>query len=182
MSWTTPLTAVANATFTAAQFNASVRDNLNVTPAALATTAGGIFVATGANAIAQRIPVTNTVATSNTSTATSFGDLAAAGPAVTAVTGTQAIVIVTTSVNNSGTAGDNRVDFAITGSTTRAASDSTALIHQVAAAGQSMRASVVNMITGITAGSNTFTNKYRITAAGGGTATFNDRVITVIPL
>jgi hypothetical protein len=176
------MTAVANAAFTAAQFNASVRDDFLETAPAKATTAGGIFVATGANSIAQRIPTTATVSTSNTVTFTTYGDPATAGPAVTVTTGTQAIVIVTASISNGTTGGDNRVDFAVSGATTRAAADSTALIHQVAAANQAHRSSVVNLITSLTAGSNTFTSKYRITATGGGTATFNDRVITVIPL
>lgn len=182
MAWTTPLTAVSNATLTAAQWNASVRDNLNVTPAALATTAGSIFVATGANAIAQRTPATNTVATSQTTASTAFTDIATVGPTVTVTTGTQALVIVTVSASNSAAIGDNRVDFAITGSTSRSASDTTAMVHQEGSANQGHRSSVVNLITGITGGSNTFTVKYRITATGGGTGTFNDRTITVIPL
>lgn len=183
MAWTTPLTAVANAPLTAAQWNASVRDNLNVTPAALATTAGAMFIATGANAIAQRIPSANTVSTSNTTTGTSYADLATVGPAVTVTTGTSAIMWLAVSVNNSVSGGDNRVDFAISGSTTRAATDTTALIHQTAAANQSHRACVVNMLSGtLTAGSNTFTAKYRITATGGGTGTFIDRHMVIIPL
>lgn len=166
---------------TSAQWNASVRDNLLTTPAALASAASAMFVSTGANAIAQRIPTSNTVPTSNTTTATTFGDLATAGPAVTVTTGPNAIVFIACSVNNSLAGGDNRVDFAVSGSTTRSPSDSTALIHQTAAANQSHRAAVVNMI-GVTAGSNTFTAKYRITATGGGTGTFNDRHMVVIPL
>jgi hypothetical protein len=181
MAWTTPLTATANNPLTAAQWNASVRDNLLVTPAALATTAGAVFVATGANAIAQRVPLANTVSTSNTVTFTTFGDPATSGPTVTVTSGTQAMVFLTSSVNNSSAGGDNRVDFAVSGATTRSPIDATALIHQTAAANQSHRASVVNMIT-LTAGSNVFTAKYRITAAGGGTGTFNDRHLVVYPL
>jgi hypothetical protein len=41
------------------------------------------------------------------------------------------------------------------------------------------RASATSVITGLTPGSNTFTAKYRIT---GGTGTWRDRDIVVIPL
>ena len=178
MAWSTPLTAVSTATLTAAQWNATVRDNLNETAPAKATTAGGIFVATGTNAIAQRIPTGNTIATSQISTATTYGDLATSGPAVTVTTGTQAIVCVTVSLNNSTVGASSRADFAVSGATTRAAVDNTALIHEVANANQGFRATAVTLIT-LTAGSNTFTVKYR---TSGGTGTFNDRSILVLPL
>ena len=55
MAWTAPMTAVANAVFTAAQFNTHVRDNLLETAPAKATTTGGYFVATGTNTIVQRV-------------------------------------------------------------------------------------------------------------------------------
>ena len=61
MAWTTPLTAVSNTALTAAQWNASVRDNLLMTAPALATTTGRHFVSTGANTIAERAISSNSV-------------------------------------------------------------------------------------------------------------------------
>ena len=58
MAWSAPMTAVANSTFTAAQFNQYVRDNLNETAPALATAAGSYFAADGINSIAERRAVT----------------------------------------------------------------------------------------------------------------------------
>jgi hypothetical protein len=56
VTWSAPMTAVANSTFTAAQFNQYVRDNLNETAPAKATSAGSYFVADGVNSIAERTP------------------------------------------------------------------------------------------------------------------------------
>src|SRR3712207_4741779 len=93
MAWATPLTAVSNAILSAAQWNASVRDNLNETGPAKATTAGRILVTTGANGIAERAVSSATVSTSQTTTSTSYTDLATVGAAVAVTTGTQALAL-----------------------------------------------------------------------------------------
>lgn len=185
MAYSTPLTAVSNATFTAAQYNASDRDNMLLTPAALATVAGQLWVSTGVNAGAMRLPTGATIATSETTASTSYVDLATVGPAVTVTTGTQAIVFVTCGLNNNTTGGSSRADFAVSGATTRAAGNTTAVIHGVALANVGSRKTAVTMLspalgTGLTAGSNTFTMKY--TQSGAGTGTFNDRHLAVLPL
>lgn len=93
MAWSTPLTAVANASLTAAQWNASVRDNLLETAPAKATTATGYFVATGTNAIAQRVPLSSAIATDQSTTSTGgYANLTTSGPAVTVTTGVAALV------------------------------------------------------------------------------------------
>jgi hypothetical protein len=173
------MTAVANTVFTAAQFNTHVRDNLNETAPAKATTAGTIFVASGANSIAERVPSTAAVTTSETTTGTGYGDLTTPGPAVTVTTGTKAIVMVASLVQNS-TAGQNSyASYAVTGASAISATDDRAVLITAAATNQTLRASAVYMETGLTAGSNTFTMKYRVT---GGTGSFQNRRITVIPL
>lgn len=179
MAYSTPLTAVSSTALTAAQWNASVRDNILVTPAALATTAGGLFVATGANAIAQRIPTAATIATSSTTSSTSYGNLATTvGPTFAVTTGTQAIVLLTASMSNSSAGQTTRADFTVSGATTRAASDATALINESGTANEGLRCSVVNLVA-LTAGSNTFTMVYRVNS---GTGTVNDRHLVVFPL
>ncbi len=53
MSWTTPRTWVNGEIPGATEMNAHVRDNMNETAPAKATTAGELIVVTGANAIAE---------------------------------------------------------------------------------------------------------------------------------
>jgi hypothetical protein len=180
MAWTAPMTAVANAVFTAAQFNTHVRDNLLETSPAKATTAGSIFVATGTNAIAERTPATALVATSQATTNTSYTDLATVGPAVTVTTGVAALVHINCSLFNATATNGSFMSYAVSGASTVAASDSRSLsiINNGTVTGNSYGISFLQ--TDLTPGSNTFTAKYRSTAATN--ATFADRNIIVVPL
>jgi hypothetical protein len=123
---------------------------------------------------------TATVATSQTSTATSYSDLATAGPAVTVTTGTKALVIVTALISDNTSGRQTFVDFAVSGATTRAATDNTALLFEQTGGSnnQELRASTSTIVT-LTAGSNTFTAKYK---TSGSTSTFANREIIVINL
>jgi hypothetical protein len=176
MAWSTPLTAVANTPLTAAQWNASVRDNLNLTPAALATVAGSIFVGNGANAIAERIPDESNVDIGETTASTTYTNLATDGPKVTFTSGTQALVIITAQVQNS-TANISWASFEFTGATTVVAQDTRAIITDLAAASQ-VRGSACSLEP-VTPGSNVARMQYRVT---GGTGTWTRRRIMVIPL
>lgn len=120
---------------------------------------------------------TASVATSETTTSTSFTDLATTTDTVTFVVPSTGRVKVTVSAffNNSG-ANQTYVDFAISGTNTRSASDTTALIQGATA--QNYNMSKVTVLTGLTAGSCTFKMKYRVT---GGTGTFANRNIIVEP-
>lgn len=173
------MTAVANTVFTAAQFNTHVRDNLNETAPAKATTAGTLFVAAGANSIAERVPSTAAVTTSETTGGTGYGALATPGPSVTVTTGTKAIVAVASLVQNSTIGQNSYASYAVSGASAISATDDRAVLITAAAANQTLRASSVYMETALTAGSNTFTMQYRVT---GGTGSFQNRRITVIPL
>jgi hypothetical protein len=173
------MTAVAGATFTAAQFNQYVRDNLNQTAPALATTASQLFVSTGANAIATRVPSTATVSTLQSTTSTSYVDLATVGPSVTVTCGTIALVWFTAAVANSGSDAQSNVSVAVSGATSLAANDSWRMLTDGITAGNYVRYGQFHAFTGLTAGSNTFTMKYR---AGSGTSSFQLREILVLPL
>lgn len=175
MSWSSPMTAVAGATFTAAQFNQFVRDDLNETAPAKATAAGQIFVSTAANAIAARVPDTAAVVTSQTTASTSYTDLATVGPTVTSTTGTAALVMFGAQISNSG-ANSSRMSVAVSGASTVAANDQWAAINVGTSA---LRIVSFHFFTGLTAGSNTFTAKYDVSA---GTGTFVNRELAVIPL
>ena len=121
---------------------------------------------------------TATVATQQTTTSTSYTDLATAGPAVTLTTGTKALVLCYTEQSNSSTA-INVSSFAVSGATTIAASDTFGLQINQSVSGYVYSASIGKIVTGLTAGSNTFTAKYRVSGA---TGTFLNRVISVIDL
>lgn len=177
MAWTAPMTAVANATFTAAQFNTNVRDNLNETAPAKATTASRYFVATGLNAIAERELAEDIVDTAESTTSTGFTDLATTGPSVTVTTGTSALYVMTSRISNSTAGQSGFIGMAVSGASTVAANEEQTLIHQSSNANEIIRASVVQVATGLTPGSNVFTMKYR---ASGGTANFRYRRLTVM--
>lgn len=158
-----------------------VRDNFAITAPGLATATGQIFVATGLNAVAARVPSGASVNTSEVSNATAYGDIPAGtpGPAVTVTTGTSALVGVAAKIQNTTNSVNSKASYAVSGATTIAASDNTAVDMQFAtAATTTLAASRVTMQTGLTAGSNTFTMKYRVTAGSG---TFDIRHIFVIP-
>jgi hypothetical protein len=179
MTWSAPMTAVAGATFTASQFNQYVRDNLNETAPAKATTASQLFVSTAANAIATRVPSQASILTSEATASTSYTDLATPGPAVTVTCGTIAIVSFAASMSNSGANQADLVSVAVSGVSSVAASDNWSIVADGLGAGQAIRVGMTHFFTGLTGGSNTFTMKYR---AGSGTSTFLQRELSVIPL
>lgn len=180
MAWTTPLTAVANTALTAAQFNASVRDNLLETAAAKATTAGYHFVATGPNTVAERAILEGVVDTAETTTSTSYTNLTTDGPSVSATTGTKALAFVNAQMDNSTSTGTVLASFEITGATVLGAGDSRAVINDIGTAGASVSCSRSILMTTLTPGSNTFHMQYRL--SGAGTCRAAKRRIQVIAL
>jgi hypothetical protein len=179
MAWTAPMTAVANSAFTAAQFNAHIRDNLLETAPAKATAAGRIMVTTGANAIAERVISSATVTTQETTASTSFTDLATVGPTVTVTTGTRALIMFGAQMSNNTTNSMVKCAVAVSGATTIAASDEHDVYMDGAPANQQSRAMASHLLTTLTAGSNTFKMQYKV---GSGTGTYLDRHLIVIPL
>ncbi|MFH8805245.1 hypothetical protein ACH4F6_37845 [Streptomyces sp. NPDC017936] len=172
------MTAVAGSVFTAAQFNQYVRDNLNECPAAKATTQGSIFVTSDTNRVAERIPAVGILNTSGTTTSTAYADLASTGPSVSVTTGVSAIVLLTANLSNN-TVGQNAyASYEVSGATSATATDDRSVFLTAASAGQTLRATQAYFETGLTPGTNTFNCKYRVT---GGTGTFTNRRISVIP-
>jgi hypothetical protein len=179
MSWTAPMTAVSGDIWTSAQFNAHVRDNLLETMPGKATAANRLFVSNGLNSIAERVPSTATVATSQTTSSTSYANLTTVGPEVTVTTGTAAAVWAMARMEHSSSSGECAFSVAVSGATTISASDNWRGFQSGVTAGSPNRFGVCHFFTGLTAGSNTFTMKYK---TSGATATFSDRDIIVIPL
>lgn len=179
MAWTAPMTAVAGSVFTAAQFNTFVRDNLNETGPAKATGTGSFIMTSGLNQLAQRTPATARSITDDSTTSTSFGDLAVtSGPDVTVTIGNRAFVAVTARINVTTASQPGLVGYEMSGANTVAADDNRALWHETNGTGEFNRSTYYTMHTGLNPGSTTFTMKYRV---GGGTGNFNYREIFVIP-
>jgi hypothetical protein len=179
MAWNAPMTAVAGSVFSAAQFNTFVRDNLNESAPAKATTLGSLFVTSGTNQISERTPADATVATEESTASTSYVNLATIGPSVTVTTGTGAFVALYSQIKNSSSGLSTWTAFNVSGSTTVAEDDTKALQFQAAAANGTGRFGGLFRVTGLTPGSNTFTQTYRVS---GGTGFFAARRILVIPL
>jgi hypothetical protein len=116
-----------------------------------------------------------TVSASETTTSDTFTDLTTSGPAVTVTTGTAALVYLGAAIDNDNSAGTSLMGFAVSGATTIAAS----IPDSVSQKGlDELRIGGWFLVT-LTAGSNTFTAKYRRAT---GTAEFGGRRIIVIPL
>lgn len=179
MAWTAPTTAIAGATFTATIFNASIRDNLNVTAAGVATTAGRIIVTTGANTVAERNIDTDAIGTSQATSSTSYTNLATTGPTVTITTGTRAMVIMGCGMSNSIVGNGARAAPDLSGATTSAASDANSVLMHSGNANDGFQFSWVTVFDPINAGSNVFQMKYKAVTAG--SASFSNRVISIMP-
>ena len=180
MAWSAPLTAVAGVALTAAQWNASVRDDLLETGPANATTAGRLIVTDAANSVVERAILRAFVDTQETTTSASYTSLATAGPAVTITTGASAIQFIEAKLGNQTSATAAFASYAVSGSTSIAAADNISLQFRSPNANDFVRCSVVDMNFGsLTPGSNVYTMQYQVSS---GTGFFAQRKIIVMAL
>lgn len=156
MSWTAPPTFVSGAVLTAAQMNIL----------------GGDIAFLGG-------PKGTAVNGSQTTASAAYTDLATVGPQVTVTTGANAVVVLTAFLQNNTAFDEAFMSFAVTGATTLAASDTTSVLFQASNSGGVAQQGATYLVPGLTAGSNTFTAKYRVNS---GTGTFANRSIVVFPL
>jgi hypothetical protein len=122
----------------------------------------------------QITPEASAVQTGNeafTTTNYTSGQPATAGPAISIRTGTTALITVSSNFQLNGTT-QGYHSFSVSGATTLAASDNYAMRIDNAAGGvnQIQGVSKTIFVTGLTAGLNTFTSVYRVTAGTGGVA------------
>lgn len=178
MAWTVPKTWVGGEVPTAALLNAQLRDNMLETMPAKATTSGQIFVGNGVNSIVGRVPDGARVTTGETTTSTSYTDLATVGPSVTITHGVYAAIFWSCSIQNTTANADTYMSWAMTGSNTRAAGDLYSVRQDGVPASNVWRMGSVDIHSGLTPGTTTFTAKYRCDS---GTASYSDRFIAVIP-
>lgn len=124
---------------------------------------------------------TNELTTSQSGgTGFSFIDLATVGAAVTVDVGPLGVALVTfrSDANDGGTAAEGHISFAISGANTRAAGATAASIARMDSPSvDSLHG--VEVVTGLTPGSTTFTMKYR-SNSGGSSTTFSQRSIGVV--
>jgi hypothetical protein len=172
------MTAVPNTVFTAAQFNTHVRDNLNETAPAKATQVSSIFAGNGVNSIVERFPQDTYIDTAESTSSVVFTDLTTPGPIVTVDTGDNALVMMRCSMDNDAAVSACLVSVEVSGATSLAATTARAITTAGLSASARMRIGAGFFIP-LTAGSNTFTAKYRVS---GNTGNFRERELSVMPL
>ena len=116
------------------------------------------------------------VLTLQTTTSTSYVDLATVGPSITATTGTTALVTFTVTTDATTIASDQGfASVAVSGATTVAANDNWSTVTRLG--GSFVTESRTYGFTGLTAGSNVFTLKYK--NSSGATSRFSNRGLVV---
>lgn len=187
MAWTAPFTAVAGSVFQAAQFNTHIRDNLNETAPAKATTPGSIFAVAGTNQIAERTPAGKLDEETVNITTSTFGSPSTGtpGPSVSVTTGVMAIVGFRALLRIESATARIEASYAISGATIRVASSTRSIGYSVSnsgaagSSGMNYRGGSVDLAVGLTPGVNTFTLQYNVSS---GTGQANDRLLWVLPL
>ena len=121
------------------------------------------------------------VATLQSTTSTSWTNLATVGPEVTVTTGTKALIVFASNCQTNGV-GRMKVGVAISGATTVAVGDANAInLYLGSVQTYQQLVGMAYLVTGLTAGSNTFTVKYSGEQAGI-TIEFSNRQISVIDM
>jgi hypothetical protein len=120
------------------------------------------------------------VAASQTRASATFGDLATVGPSVTVDIGANGLALVIISCQAAPASGGYaRISFEATGANSIGSSAQDALFLALSGSTPDLSATFIKTLTGLSAGSTTFTLKY---ASSTGTSTFLNRKLTVIPL
>lgn len=124
---------------------------------------------------------TAAVGSAESTSSTTFTDLATAGPAVTVTIGPSGILLVgfDARIDNNTAAKWSAMSFALSGGNTRAAGDGEAIEVNQNVAALPLHFGASYMITGLAAASTTITAKYRV-RDGVTTGTFDERRLWVI--
>jgi hypothetical protein len=147
----------------------------------------GVFI-TGTFARAYPPIGVDYIAANQTTSSNTYTNLATTGPEVTIETGESAVVTISSWLANSTLGGGAAMSYDVSGATTKAAADDTAIQRSYAAAANTgIQASFVSYfgvdspLGLLNPGINTFTAKYKRGAAGIGTSNFTDRFLIVQP-
>ena len=178
MAWTAPMTAIAGAVYTAAQFNTFIRDNLNETLPALATVSGNYFVTTATHHLAERTVYQDAIVVQNGFDSTSYdnpdlaglaGEAIVPGPTVTCFPGTTALVVVGGRIGGGSTSTQSvKMSWEASGASSISAADEWAA-GCVGFGGSTTFAydSRAFLCTALTEGINIFTAKYAVSSTPG---------------
>lgn len=178
MAWVAPPTFVSGNALTAAQLNILSGDLLETAPAKF-TAASQFFVSTGSNSGVARTVFQDNYIGGGTDATNSTSYIGLTGsPSLGPATGTKALVMHGASLGNDTTGARSAVSYEISGATTVAPSDSWAVMYDESGPGRIIKASWVQVHTGLTAGTNVFTQRFRVT---GGTGTFAVRNLSIMP-
>jgi hypothetical protein len=120
----------------------------------------------------------NVVVTGETTTSTTFTDLTTTGPEVTLTTGTNVLIIISARASTTAATSLCVMGYEVSGASTVTANDARSRMTVGINANDSFNVSSARVQT-LTAGSNTFTAKYRVNS---GTGTFSSRSIYVVDL
>jgi hypothetical protein len=117
-----------------------------------------------------------TIATQQGTSSGTYTDLATVGPTVTMTTGTTVLIIISATMESTANAIAAEMSFAVSGATTLAALDVNRIKNQNQYQTSVSRAFI---LTGLTAGANVFTAKYKTSS---GTAYFSERSIVLVSI
>ena len=174
------MTAVAGVVFAASNWNTYIRDNFNAIGVGVMNSGGNRYLAgTGVGSVAERDPSIATVTTGQSTTSTTYVNLATVGPSVSVTTGGKALICIASSVTNNTGGMGGRVAADLSGATTSAASDTNSLLFESGGALDAFQGTWTTVYTSLNSGTNTFAHKYRL--VGTGQATFGNRNMTVVP-
>jgi hypothetical protein len=134
--------------------------------------------------MALPVPTSATVATSQSTTSTTYTDLATVGPIVTVNISSSGMALVTMTAFEDAQFGSSQsgcaMAYALSGATTVAAPAFNQILYTTTSSSATIQEmSAVFLDTGLTPGSNTFTAKYA--ATNGATCTMASRSIIVVP-
>jgi hypothetical protein len=175
MAWASMPSFTDGAILTGAQM-AILVGNLNATAAGVATTAGRVIVVTGANAVAERALLHDTVDTLETTAATSYTDLATVGPTVTVAHGAQALAMISARVFNSTSGAFTYTSIGSSGANVITPLDTYALEREGT---DRIRATSCHKFTALTPGTTNFIAKYKV---GSGTGSWMRRELIMMAL
>ena len=177
MAWST-LPAYSDGTALTAAMLTAIKDNINETAAAKATTAGRYFASTGGNTIAERVVRQTYDAAGGTTSSSSFTNLAGASPGPACdntVTGPLALVCVECQCNNSTGGASSRMSYEVLNATSSAATDDRGILDQNSAGYDNRYASLE--LQALTPGTNDFRSRYRVSSGNG---SFSARTMIVM--
>jgi hypothetical protein len=188
MAWSPPMTAVANSTFSDVEYNRYIRDNLLETAPGRVVAAGQYFTTYKTNGIAYRQIASDTLSGSVNTTSSTYVNLGT-GPSVTTSVGGSGMAMVWYSAEMNNTLANNQVMFsvAITGATFVPATGTPVEPgdrYRVVIDGRSSSAGEreygFHLFKNLKSGTHTFRMQYAI--GGGGTGTYTNRHLVVMPL